>query len=343
MKSNLSIHSRKDDHLIINSQKDVNSSNTTGLEKFRLIHSALPEINLSDVDPSVEIFGKKLSYPLLISSMTGGTEKGGEINRILAKAAQKYGLAMGVGSQRIGVGKPEGMNTFEIRKFAPDITLFSNLGAIQLNNGFSTDECKKTIDSINADALILHLNPLQEALMKNGNTNYSGLLKKIEMVCEKIRVPVIVKEVGWGISAQVAKSLLDAGVQAIDVAGAGGTSWSEVEKHRLKNPSEKRIANAFRDWGIPTADAIVEIRKVLPDVILFGSGGIRNGLDVIKTIALGANLVGIARKFLVAAMKSQNELDALLMEITKQIKITMFAIGAQDFNKISSNQIRRIE
>jgi len=342
MKSNLSIDSRKDEHLIINSRKDVNSSNTTGLEKFRLIHSALPEINLSDVDPSGELFGKKFSIPLMISSMTGGTKKAGELNRILAISAQKFGLAMGVGSQRIGIEKTESMKTFKIRKFAPDIAIFSNLGAVQLNYGFSLDDCKKLIDSINANALILHLNPLQEALMENGNTNYFGLLNKIEYTCKNLEVPVIVKEVGWGISAQVAKNLFDAGVQAIDVAGAGGTSWSEVEKHRLNNASGKRIAHGFRDWGIPTAEALIEIRKELPHIMLFSSGGIKTGLDVVKSIALGANMVGMARKFLIVAMKSQNDLDELIIEIANQIKITMFAIGVKEIGDISSNHIKRI-
>ena len=342
MKSNLSIHSRKDDHLIINSEKDVNSSNTTGLEKFRLIHSALPEINLSDVDTSVKIFGKKLLLPLMISSMTGGTEKASAINRILAYSAQKYKIAMGVGSQRIGIEKERSMETFKVRKFAPDILLFSNLGAIQLNNGFTIDDCKIAVEAINADGLILHLNPLQEAFMENGNTNFFGLLKNIEMVCKNIEVPVVVKEVGWGISAQVARSLVDAGVQAIDVAGAGGTSWSEVEKYRIKNLSGKRIAAGFRDWGIPTAEAIIDVRKELPDKQIFASGGLRDGVDVIKTIALGANMGGVARKFLIAAMNSQEKLDESIEEFSRQIKITMFAIGVKEINAISSTNIRRI-
>ncbi|MDO9547324.1 MAG: type 2 isopentenyl-diphosphate Delta-isomerase [Pelolinea sp.] len=343
MKSNLSIHSRKDDHLIINSQKDVISSNTTGLEKFRLIHNALPEINLLDVDPSVKIFGKKLSLPLMISSMTGGTKKASEINQILAHSAQKYDIAMGVGSQRIGIENKRSMETFKVRKFAPDILLFSNIGAIQLNYGFTIDDCKKTVDAINSDALILHLNPLQEALMGNGNTNFSGILKKIEMVCKNLEVPVVVKEVGWGISSQVAKSLIDAGVQAIDVAGAGGTSWSEVEKYRITNPSGKRIAEGYRDWGISTSEAIINIRKEQRDTLIFASGGLQDGVDVIKSIALGANLGGVARKFLIAAMNSQEELDETIEEFSKQIQITMFAIGVKEIDAISTANIRRIE
>lgn len=342
MKNHSLIKKRKDDHLYINSQKDVKSSNTTGLEKFRLIHHALPEINLSDVDTSISIFRKKLSLPLMISSMSGGTEKAFEINRILASSAQKYNIAMGVGSQRIGIEQGWRMETFDIRKFAPDILLFANLGAVQLNNAFTIDDCKKVVEAINADALILHLNPLQEALMEDGDTNFYGILKKIEQVCKYLNVPVVVKEVGWGISAHTAKKLVGAGVQAIDVAGAGGTSWSEVEKFRTTDPVRKRIAEGFKGWGIPTADAIVRIREELPDVLLFASGGLNNGIDIIKCIALGANLGGIARSLLIAAMDSQETLDSYIEDLSSQMKIAMFAIGAENISTISSGEITRI-
>jgi isopentenyl-diphosphate delta-isomerase len=343
MKNHSTINKRKDDHLFINSQKDVKSSNTTGLEKFHLIHHALPEINLSDVETSISIFRKSLSLPLMISSMSGGTEKAHEINRIIASSAQKYNIAMGVGSQRIGIEQDWRMETFDIRKYAPDILLFANLGAVQLNNMFTIDDCKKAVEAIDADALILHLNPLQEALMEGGDTNFSGILKKIEQVCMNLNVPVVVKEVGWGISAHTAKKLVGAGVQAVDVAGAGGTSWSEVEKFRTTDPIRKRIAEGFRGWGIPTAEAIVNIRKELPDVLLFASGGLMNGIDIIKCIALGANLGGIARSFLIAAMDSQDTLDTYIEELSLQMKITMFAIGAENISTISSEKITRIK
>ncbi|MCK4489478.1 MAG: type 2 isopentenyl-diphosphate Delta-isomerase, partial [Anaerolineales bacterium] len=280
MKNNSIIKKRKEDHIHINSQEDVKSSNTTGLEKFRLIHQALPEINLSDVDTSISVFNKSLSLPLMISSMTGGTKKAYGINQVLANSAQKYNIAMGIGSQRIGIEEDARMETFNIRKNAPDILLFANLGAVQLNNTITIDDCKKAVDAIGADALIFHLNPLQEALMEDGDTNFFGLLNKIEQVCKNLNVPVVVKEVGWGISAKTAKRLVEAGVKAIDVAGAGGTSWSEVEKFRATDPLLKRVAGGFRAWGIPTAETIVKIREELPVILLFASGGLKSGIDI---------------------------------------------------------------
>jgi len=342
MKNNSIIKKRKEDHIHINSQEDVKSSNTTGLEKFRLIHQALPEINLSDVDTSISVFDKSLSFPLMISSMTGGTKKALGINQILANSAQKYNIAIGIGSQRIGIEEDARMETFNIRKNAPDILLFANLGAVQLNNTITIDDCKKAVDAIGADALIFHLNPLQEALMEDGDTNFFGLLNKIEQVCKHLSVPVVVKEVGWGISAQTAKRLVEAGVKAIDVAGAGGTSWSEVEKFRATNPLLKRVAGGFRAWGIPTAETIVKIREELPDILLFASGGLKSGIDITKCIALGANLGGIARGFLIAALDSQEVLDTYIEELLLQMKIVMFAIGAENVDAISSEKIIRI-
>jgi len=343
MKNNSIIKKRKDDHLHINSQEDVKSSNTTGLEKFRLIHQALPEINLSDVDTSIFVFDKSLSFPLMISSMTGGTKNALEINQILANSAQKYNIAMGVGSQRIGIEENTRMETFNIRKNAPDILLFANLGAVQLNNTITIDDCKKAVDAIGADALIFHLNPLQEALMEDGDTNFFGILNKIGEVCKHLSVPVVVKEVGWGISAQTAKRLIEVGVKAIDVAGSGGTSWSEVEKYRTINPMLKRVAGGFRGWGIPTAESIVKIREELPDILLFASGGLKSGIDITKCIALGANLGGIARSFLIGALDSQKALDTYIEELMLQMKVAMFAIGAENVDAISSEKIVRID
>ena len=342
MKKYSPISKRKDDHLHINLHKDVKSSNTTGLEKFRLIHCALPEINLSDIDTSVSILNKKLSLPLMISSMTGGTKRGREINQIIASSAQKYNIAMGVGSQRIGIEQELKMEAFNIRKYAPDILLFANLGAVQLNGSFTIDDCKKAVEAIDADALILHLNPLQEALMENGDTNFYGILKKIEHVCKNLDVPVVAKEVGWGISASIAKKLIDAGVKAIDVAGAGGTTWSEVEKFRTADPIRKWVADGFRGWGIPTAEAIVKIHKESPEILLFASGGLKNGIDVIKCMALGANLGGIARGFLIAAMDSLEAVHVYIEELSMQMRIAMFAIGAENISAISPEKIIRI-
>ena len=343
MQTNSKIESRKAEHLTINLEKDVQSGLQNGLEVYQLIHHALPELDLADIRCETTIFERELAIPLLISSMTGGTEQAANLNKRLAAAAQTYGLAMGVGSQRVGLEHPELMHTFKVRDLAPDILLFANLGAIQLNNNYTIEHCKAAIDTLEADALILHLNPLQEALMKNGDTNFSGLLMKIEQVCRQLPVPVIVKEVGWGITEADAKSLVSAGVQAIDVAGAGGTSWSEVEKHRRSEKSAREIAGAFRHWGMPTAKALVDIREVLPDILLFASGGIKDGVEMAKCLALGANLVGMAGIFLKAASDSEQELHRVIEVITQQLRISMFAAGAGNLGELNHQKIFKLE
>ena len=242
----MSIDQRKADHIRINVTEDVQFPNvTTGLERYRFMHQALPEINLGDVSPAVTVFGRRLHSPLLVSSMTGGTEQAGFINRNLAEAAQAQRVAMGVGSQRAGIEHNEVRQTFRVRDVAPNVLLFANLGAVQFNYGYTVDQCRRAVEMIDADALILHLNPLQEAVQPEGDVNWRGLLGKIADVCARLRKPVIVKEVGWGISAQVARRLIEAGVSAIDVAGAGGTSWSQVEMHRAPTERLRRLAGAF--------------------------------------------------------------------------------------------------
>jgi isopentenyl-diphosphate delta-isomerase len=254
------IDQRKADHIKINLEKDVRSALTTGLEKYHFVHEALPELNLERIDASLSLFGKRLAAPILISSMTGGTEEAGEINQRLAEAAQEVGVAMGVGSQRAALENPKETPTFSIaRKAAPDILLFANLGAVQLNYGYGIEQCRQAVDMIQADALILHLNPLQEAVQDAGDTNFEGLSKKIEEICKKLEVPVIAKEVGWGISERTAKLLADCGVSAIDVAGAGGTSWSQVEMHRAPDEFTRQLAATFVGWGIPTSDSILNV------------------------------------------------------------------------------------
>jgi len=330
---------RKSEHIQINLERDVQSGLTTGLELYHFEHQALPEINLDDIDLSVDFLGKQLKSPLMISSMTGGTQESLEINENLARAAQITGIAMGVGSQRAGIEDTNLAISFQIRKFAPNTLLFANLGAIQLNYGFGIDDCQKAVDMLEADALILHLNPLQEALQDNGNTKFSGLLGKIEKVCKKLPVPIIVKEVGWGISKGVAKQLASAGVAAIDVAGAGGTSWSEVEKHRIKDESRVRLASVFSDWGISTSESILNVREIAPNVKIIASGGIRNGVDIAKSIALGATLAGIAGPFLKTAVQSQEQTISMIEEINAVLRISMFAVGAKDIQTLAKTQL----
>jgi isopentenyl-diphosphate delta-isomerase len=322
------IDQRKSDHIKINLEKDVRSALTTGLENYHFVHEALPELDLNRVDPSLSLFGKRLAAPILISSMTGGTEEAGEINQRLAEAAQEMKIAMGVGSQRAALEHPEQTTTFSItRKVAPDILLFANLGAVQLNYSYGIDECRRAVDMIQADALILHLNPLQEAVQDAGDTNFEGLSKKIEEICKKLEVPVIAKEVGWGISERTAKLLAECGVRAIDVAGAGGTSWSQVEMHRAPDEFTRQLAATFVGWGIPTADSILNVKKVAPDMTIFASGGLQDGLDVAKCIALGATLGGMAGQFLKAAAVSTEATVETMRLVKKQIEVTMFAAG----------------
>ncbi len=323
------IDQRKSDHIKINLEQDVRSALTSGLEKYHFIHEALPELDLNRIDTSLSLFGKKLTSPTLVSSMTGGTAEAESINLRLAEAAQECGVAMGVGSQRAAIENPEQARTFQVRRVAPDILLFANLGAVQLNYGYGIDQCRRAVDMIQADALILHLNPLQEAVQDAGDVNFAGLAKKIEEVCKKIEVPVIAKEVGWGISEKTAKVLADCGVSAIDVAGAGGTSWSQVEMHRAPDEFTRQLAATFVGWGIPTAESILNVKRAVPGTLIFASGGIKDGLDIAKCIALGATLGGMAGQFLkAAAISTENAVE--MMKLTKrQIEVTMFASGVE--------------
>ncbi len=339
MPDNSSLPSRKADHIRINLDKDVRSGLTNGLENYHFVHKALPEMDLVEVDPRVNIFGKTLRVPIIISSMTGGTPEAALINQNLATAAQSAGVAMGVGSQRAGIEQAELAYTFQVRKYAPTILLFANLGAVQLNYDYTIDQCRRAVDMIEADALILHLNALQEALQPEGDTRFAGLLEKIAEVCRALPVPVIAKEVGWGISADDARRLEEAGVAAIDVAGAGGTSWSQVEMYRMEDESLARVAAAFRDWGIPTAESILAVKKAAPGVLVFASGGLRDGIDIAKCIALGASAGGMAGPFLKAGARSAGEVLAVVREIERTLRVCMFAAGARTMADLQQTQL----
>lgn len=322
--------SRKADHIRINLEQDVQSTLSNGLERFQFIHQALPEIDLDQVDTSLVLFNKAVRVPILISSMTGGTPEAELINRRLAEAAQATGVAMGLGSQRAAIEKPTLARTFAVRDVAPDILLFANLGAVQLNYGYDVDQCRRAVEMVEADALILHLNPLQEALQPEGDTRFGGLLAKIETICRKLPVPVIAKEVGWGISEKTARMLVDAGVAGIDVAGAGGTSWAQVELFRNSNESAARVAQAFRGWGIPTADSILQTQQVAPNLAVIASGGLKNGIDLAKCLALGAKLGGFAGLFLKTAVGSGEQVLSLIRELERTLRICMFAAGVSN-------------
>ena len=320
---------RKADHIRINLEEDVQFPGlTNGFEGYRLIHQALPELNLTEVETGVAFLGKRLQVPLLISSMTGGTEAARAINRNLARGAQARGIAMGLGSQRTGIEQAETADTFRVRDLAPDILLFANLGAIQLNYGYTVDQCCRAVEMIEADALILHLNPLQEALQADGDWQWKGLLGKIEAVCRAVGVPVVAKEVGWGISEGTARRLAEAGVAALDVAGSGGTSWSEVEYHRAPTDRLRRLAKIFADWGIPTAETLLMAQRGAPGLPLIASGGMRNGIEAAKALALGATAVGIASPFLKAAAASADEVIETIEQFALELCTAMFCAGA---------------
>lgn len=333
------IGSRKDDHIRINLEEDVRSSLTTGLERYRFIYQALPELNLEDIDLNLVLLGRQLNAPLLISSMTGGTERATRINLTLAEAAQHTKIAMGLGSQRVAIEDPNTAASFKVRKVAPDILLFANLGAIQLNYGYDIEHCLRAVDMVEADALILHLNALQEAVQPEGDTRFFGLIKKIERICKALPVPVIAKEVGWGFSTKAAQMLAEAGVTAIDVAGAGGTSWSQVEMYRAQDDHQARLANAFVNWGIPTAEAIQNVRSVAPDLIVFASGGLRSGIDIAKCIALGAKLGGMASPFLKSADKSLDDTIRTILDVRRELQVSMFSSGTRNLDELSKIEL----
>lgn len=291
----------------------------------------MPEIDLDEVSTACSFLGHDLAAPLLISSMTGGTPAAGEINQRLAHVAQEFGLALALGSVRAAIEDKRLVTTFRVRQWAPDVFLLCNLGAVQLNYGYGRDECMRAVEMTEADALVLHLNPLQEAFQPAGNTRFAGLLKAIATIARDVPVPVIVKEVGWGISGDVARRLVDCGVAAIDVAGAGGTSWSEIEGLRMTPDDVRRkVAEDFRDWGIPTAEAIRLVRQQCPEVPLIGSGGLRTGVDLAKTLALGADIGGIALPFLKAAVISDRALRDEVIRVLSGLRLAMFCIGAKD-------------
>ncbi len=331
---------RKADHIRINLEEDVNFKTlTTGLENYHFLHQALPEIDLACVDTSVTFLKKRLNLPLLISSMTGGTEKARHINFTLAECAEAAGIAMGVGSQRAALEDDQLAKSFQIRQLAPTAVLLANFGAVQLNYGYGLDHCQRAVDMIEADGLILHFNLIQEAVQPEGDTNFSHLLPKIEQICQTLPVPVIAKEVGWGFAEDTVRRLIDAGISAVDVAGAGGTSWSQVEMYRAQTEIQRRVAATFVDWGIPTAEAVLASKRAGGAAFpVIASGGIRNGLEIAKCIALGAHLGGMAGPFLKAAIESTQAVFDQVEITRRELQISMFGIGVDSIAALKQTE-----
>ena len=324
-----STEQRKSRHLDVCLDEDVASRLDAGWDAVRLRHEALPEIALADVDISTTFLGHALRAPILISSMTGGTARAAEINRRLARGAEAAGIAFALGSGRAMLEDDGLRATFDVRELAPKVFLFANLGAVQLNYGVRPDDARRLVDMLRADGLYLHLNPLQEALQAGGDTNFRALEPKIAKVCDALDVPVIAKSVGSGIAPSTAARLLGCGVAAIDVAGAGGTSWARVEGKRSGEAVRERIAEAFGDWGYATPRATAALRTALPSLPLVASGGIRDGVQIAKALALGADLAGLALPFLRAADESETAVATLVDELVTGLRIALFASGSR--------------
>ena len=335
---------RKIEHVRLCLNEEVGGSGiTTGFEHYRFRHNALPELDFNDISLNTVFLERQLRTPFLISSMTGGSAATGAINARLAEAAQRRGWALGVGSIRAAVERSELAPSFHMRDKAPDIPIIANIGAVQLSYGFGLEECRRAVEIAGADFLVLHLNGIQEVFQPEGNTGFAALLPQIERVCRMLEVPVGIKEVGWGIDGETAARLYQAGVSFIDVAGAGGTSWSQVEKFRNRDPIRRAAAEAFADWGIPTAECITEVRAVSPRGALIGSGGLKHGVDAAKALALGADLAGFGRSLLGPAVESEEALDQALAQVELELRTAMFGIGVADLRGLrgTSRLIRR--
>ncbi|WP_127529805.1 type 2 isopentenyl-diphosphate Delta-isomerase [Paenibacillus kobensis] len=330
---------RKGEHIRICLQEEVAGVGITpGFERYRFRHNALPELRFDSISLETDFLGKRLKAPLLVSSMTGGTDEASAINVRLAKTAEARGWAIGLGSMRAAIENEALADSFRVRHVAPTVPVIANLGAVQLGLGYGTEQCRRAVELAEADALVLHLNGMQELFQPEGDTDFSGLLHRINEVCRQLDVPVGVKEVGWGIDAATAARLHDAGVAFIDVAGAGGTSWSQVEKFRSSDRMRRAAAEAFADWGIPTAECIRDVRQRLPEAVVIASGGLGNGVEAAKAIALGANAVGFGRALLSQAAPAGGEeaLSSQFEQIEFELRAAMFGIGAATIAELAA-------
>lgn len=299
-------------------------------DRFVFAHEALPEISLDEIDLRASFLGKPLDAPLLVSCMTGGTGSATSINRHLAEGAERARIALGVGSQRKALEDRDTTSTFQVREAAPTVPLLGNLGAVQLNYGYGIDECRRAVEMIGADGLALHLNPLQEAIQPEGQGDFRDLVPKIGAVARQLEVPVVVKEIGCGISGGSGRRLFDQGVRIIDSAGLGGTSWARIEAARAEDLD---LGEVFADWGVPTPESIRQLAAI-EGLTVIGSGGVRSGVDVAKAIALGADLVGLAQPFLGPAMESAGKVYDKILRVQQELRIAMFCVGARNLREL---------
>jgi len=334
---------RKSDHIRISLNQNVQArKTTTGFEGIYFIHKALPEVDKQKIDLSTTVFGHKFAAPLIVGAITGGTLEATEINATIAEAVEELGLGMGVGSQRAAIEDKQLEKTFTIaREKAPTAFLIANIGGVQLVNGYGLKEAKKAIEMIDADAIAIHLNSLQEAVQPEGQTNFRGVLEKIGEIAEELDKPVIVKETGAGIAAEEAKQLEDIGVEGIDVSGAGGTSWAAVEYYRTEGRGksfQRRLGDVFWDWGIPTATSVVEVSQTVR-IPVIASGGIRDGVDGAKALALGASLASLSQPVLQAAVNSVEKTENVLSLLIEEMRNAMFLVGADSIQNLRKGSL----
>ncbi len=316
---------RKKDHLKICIEENVETQKT-GFEEVFLIHKSLPELDLKEIDTSTEFLGKKLKLPLIIAAITGGTEESKKINKDLAEIAEKKGIGFSLGSQRAMIENPRLKDTYYVRDIAPNTLLFGNIGITQIKK-FTMNKIKKALDFVEADALCVHLNPAQEIFQKEGDLDFKNLIPSLKELCKNLEYPVIGKEVGFGISKEVASKLKEIGVKAIDVGGFGGTNWIIIDGLR-----SGKDYNNFKSWGIPTPISILESRVGLP---LIATGGIRSGVDIAKSIALGADICGIALPFLrILKKKGKQGVEKYIDNLQKELKFAMFLTGSKNIEEL---------
>jgi len=345
MSSASDIVNRKLDHLKI-ALSDSSQVGNPGFDDYRFIHNALPEIDFAKIDTTTTFLGKKVKLPFFISCMTGGIEKGKDLNKNLALAAQRAGIAMGVGSQRVAIVHPEVRTQFQVRKYAPTIPLMANVGLVQLNYGFGLKELQMCVDMIEADALVVHINPIQEVIQPEGDRNFENLLPKLEKIVTKLSVPVIAKEVGFGLSEDVVKRLYDIGVRIFDTAGWGGTNWALVEG--LRGKADKNLGEIFSQWGIPTVESILQSKRLKErekdnKIVILGSGGVRTGVDIAKAIVLGADMAGIAAPFAKAGLVSAEEVEKFIGGLVAELRTVMFGVGADNLQRLRKTKLEKVK
>jgi len=314
-----------------------------GFNDIYFIHSCIPELNLDEIDTSTMFLGKRLEAPFIISGITGGHEKSHQINKVIAEVVGELGLGMGVGSQRAAIECPSLEYTYSVvREVAPSALIIANIGASQVVKGYGIKEIMRAIKMVDADAIAIHVNPLQESLQLEGEAQWKGFISKLSDIVSNLEVPVIVKEVGCGISMEDARLLWDLGIRYVDIAGLGGTSWAAVEMYRAEKHGLEdlaAVARTFWDWGIPSAVSLVEVKLAAPELKVIGSGGVRSGIDAAKLLSLGADVVGLALPVLREAAKGRRALKKYLERLIKELKIAMFLIGAANLGELRKKQI----